>query len=352
MASKKKKSRKSDRALADQGQHFLATGQFEKSLKNLHKLYAKDPVTYGPELFKAYVGQLQALLRENQIDKAQSLLKKLENLGLSDGLPRLEAEIALKTGQYREAIEIAGRQLCRPERSPYIDSTAMADILVLCFSEQHPPTLPPALRKDLETLHTALQRVSSEKYAEALEKIRLIGINSVFAHWRLFVKGICAFYKGDDTVAEKAFAKLPQGSAPEKASRAFRHLIHPGDENLQQNTCRERFSQQVCVLAGAGPFAAAIARADYLFRVNRIRDAYQYLQANLPDFPSEKERLQRTLSRFFSQLPFDLNHPPTERFKNDLLKAVSEDRFVNPTEAYLTYRAYALYQEKKGESPS
>jgi hypothetical protein len=104
-----------------------------------------------------------------------------------------------------------GRAAAHDER----DRTAVADALVLAFpnlQEAGRLALPEA--SDLAAIVGALRCVSEERWEQAQELLRPVPRGSLFAAWKIVVKGMIAFYAGDAEKVEALFEQLPSHGVP------------------------------------------------------------------------------------------------------------------------------------------
>jgi hypothetical protein len=86
----------------------------------------------------------------------------------------------------------------------------LADQAVLAF-----PVVPtagggePGPAGELRAVIEGLKAVCARNPGAALECVRPISHHSAFSHWKLFVKGLAAFYQGDRAKAARCWAELP-----------------------------------------------------------------------------------------------------------------------------------------------
>jgi len=191
----------------------------------------------------------------------------------------------------------------RPEWSPEHPEDAIAP-LVAAGPEPESATLaqlPADLQTAIGALREALAQLCRGHYEEALLTVRVIGRNSPAAPWRLLLKGLCAYYQGEDEKARSAFRRLPPESPTARIARPWLYLL--GEQETCRETCRkEPFLRRVCRLAGAREVEPFLHRCEILWQTGRQREAIAkaapYLNSNNPDQPY----LQARLLRFFSNI--------------------------------------------------
>ncbi|GAG39482.1 unnamed protein product, partial [marine sediment metagenome] len=251
-----------------------------------------------PGLIEAYQALSRQMTEQGKLKEARVVVDHIKRLMGSHAKTDADIFIALKQGNFSSAAEAALECLSNGSSELGPEAQTMADALVLAFEEvELSGSVPAALRDARSAIHAALNLVTQEQHQEALAALRPIGIGSMFAQWKLFIKGLIAFYQGDDQKASRAFQSLSGDSFPAKAAEPYIILLK-GNKALEKHCKKEDLLRQLCRITGKETLADVLPRAEYLWRVGRIRDSYRHVRNTLDDFPSEEPGIAHTLSVF------------------------------------------------------
>lgn len=99
------------------------------------------------------------------------------------------------------------------------------------FSASSRSQLSPELSQEAESVADALQHVAHGEYALATEKLAGIGRKSLFSDWRLFVRGLIAFYQEELDVARQNWQRLDRSRRPARIASVL--LRVDGDQGLE-----------------------------------------------------------------------------------------------------------------------
>ncbi len=360
MGKKQKKRKKkpaegkqaSPEQMERQARDALDGGRFRRARALYLKLFNLDPDRHLPGLVEATDGLCRVLMGQGKAAEAEKALRELEALDASAVPAALKIALGLRRGDYEQAALGAVQGLGDGRPASGMDDPAPADALVLrCDPPGGGPDLPPEIEADRAAVQAALEHICGERYGEALETLRPVGLRSPFAHWRWFAKGLCAFYRSEDEVALKAFSRLPSGSVPARAAEPYR-LILGGPDALAGNAKDRDLLAEACRVAGRPDLADVLPRADYLWRAGRIRDAYVFLRKHLEGFPSDTPGVEKSLSALFFKGVFSLDERQAERFMAFVEESLANGNRPSSVEKALAARAAALYWEREvPESP-
>jgi len=148
--------------------------------------------------------------------------------------------------------------------------------------------------------------------------VKAIGRQSIFADWRLFIKGLCAFYAGDDAKAQEALQRFSKDSLLFRAARPFIHIINDGASPLSKDEAKEPLLMDICRILHRPELDHALPRAEYLWRLGRYADSFDHVFRMLSDFPTNEPGLLRTLSRFYFQAVFHIGPNLTDKYFREL----------------------------------
>ena len=214
----------SSEQLEREAQLDLGAGRFRKARENYKILCKQDREKYLPGLIEANRRLAEQLMENGQISEAEQVLAYLKTIAPSSIMLANDVCFALKKHDWQTALEGALR--LRNSTHNEQDRAVVADALVLAFpnvEEAGRLALPEA--SDLAAVVGALRCVSEERWEQAQELLRPVPRGSLFAAWKILVKGMIAFYAGDPEKADTLFAQLPPYGAPVRAANAIRLFL-------------------------------------------------------------------------------------------------------------------------------
>jgi tetratricopeptide (TPR) repeat protein len=351
MGKKRKKGRKASGSnklpvdvLERKALESLRAGRFREARDYFKRLCSRDRAKYISGLIESYQGLFSQLMEQGRLDEAKVILANMEKLGSMPSHARVM--LALKQKDFAGAMKEAAKALFQSGNGSGESKHLMADALVLAFDQtgQVAP-IAPVYTDDLTRIHCALERVSEKSYEEALNLIRPIGSQSLFAHWKWFIKGLCAFYGGQDDKARKVFDRLPTGSGPAKAAKPYLLLLQ-GADSLHENYRNIDMLEQICLLTGRKEMAEVLPRAEYLWRVGRFRDSYGHIRNSLSAFPSEEPGILNALSVFYFNSLLHMEEGQAEKYMDFLFESAWQDGKSNSVQEIFAHRAESLFLER------
>lgn len=295
--------------------------KYRRAKEWLKELCKRNKELYQPRLIACYQGLARQMLEKGQLPEAKTVFDQIR---LLTGRPvdgRLEAQSLTLADDYSAAAaamvrrygEEGGKNLTAAE------GKSMADALVIAFEnipelrESHPD-----MHRELLAVHTALEHLGAERFAEAQKEVKAIGRHSIFADWRLFIKGLCAFYAGDDAKAREALQPSGKDSLLFRAARPFIHIIDDGATPLSKDEAKEPLLMDICRILHRPELAQILPRAEYLWRMGRHADSFEHTSRLLSDFPTQEPGLICTLSRFYFQTLFHMSSNQGDKYFRDL----------------------------------
>ena len=326
----------SSQQLERQAQDDLSAGRFRKARDTYKILCKQDREKYLPRLIEANRRLAERLMENGQISEAEQVLAYLKTIAPSSIMLANDVCLALKKHDWQIALEGALR--LRNSTHDERDRAVVADALVLAFpdvKEAGRLALPEA--SDLAAIVGALRCVSEERWEQAQELLRPVPRGSLFAAWKILVKGMIAFYAGDPEKVEALFAQLPPDSVPARAANAFRLFLGTDHPQKFDEPAVEQAAQGACFLLNATELAPLLLRADRSWRAGRHADSYKEMR-QAPGFPSEQPDLAGALSDFYFKAPFAMRDAASERYREWFARLADSVRFKDDREARLTYR--------------
>jgi tetratricopeptide (TPR) repeat protein len=327
---------------------FLAQGRFRKARDEFKLLCKIDRPKFLPLLVEANIGLAREMAGKGMVEEARQVLSYLKTIVSAEQLLGLELELGAgsatpgQTPDRPSAVPEVLRTLAKPALAA-AERRHLADWAVLAF-EPVPNPAPEAAApaEELAAIVSALRAVSERQFDQALELLRPVGQASVFSHWKLFVKGMVAFHRGESERAARFFEGLPAGSAPAKASRSCLLLLGSQPVSRDSPLPSEAAIEWACRMAGERGLGGPLLRAEQAWRKDNPVQMYQNLRGGIPRFPGEGPDLIGVLSEFAVNCVFTL--PPKEQdnymfWMEDMIDGQS---CKNPVELLLFLRARVL----------
>ncbi len=319
-------------------------GRAKEWLKELCK---RNKELYQPQLIACYQGLARQMLEKGQRQEAKTVF---EQIGVLTGRPfdgRLEAQRPTLADDYNvTALAMVRRYGNVGGEAPRAaEGKTLADALVIAFSDI--PELRdnhPDLHRELIAVRTALEHLGALRFAEAQNELKAIGRQSIFADWRLFLKGLCAFYTGDDAKALEALQRLEKDSLLFRAARPFLHIISDEATPLSREEAKEPLLIDVCRILQRPELDHVLPRAEYLWRMGRHADSFEHVCRMLSDFPTNEPGLLRTLSRFYFQTLFHMSLSQRDKYFHDI-HSILKKRPKNDVANLLYTRSRNLFIE-------
>ena len=354
--SKKSSAPKKQLTLAELEAQFaenVAAGNLRQAVSTAQRLCACDQERYEPLLCQALVALVDVLLDKGKISPARAAFDRLNNISSAPEVDDLALRLARESGDFIGTTAVAIRLLTVEPRGAdddhqYRQKLRAADTLVLSFAAFSLSLAAeyPGPAAELIQVHRALELICEKSYNEALAAVSTLGRCSFFAHWRLYIKGLAAFYRGEDDKARQAFSRLPEGSWLVDAAAPFLLLLLPvEDPSCRQLAKDESRLRAACILAGRSELADILPRANYLWMTGRHRDSFRYLHRSRINFPAETPDVYGSLTRFYYNAGYHLEGEQREQYILFLYEAVAKELKRNKTLVLQGLRLTALYCE-------
>ncbi|MBW2138921.1 MAG: hypothetical protein JRH06_15390 [Deltaproteobacteria bacterium] len=341
-------------ALEEKATQCLAEEKYRQARDCFKRLCGYDRDKYLPQLIEANEGLAFKMIKGGKFGYAKTILDQMRSLGASNHRVNLIGVLlALHQGDYGAAVTAASDYLAEARDEGWGDIPLFVfDALVLSFEfiEKGLP-LSNSIKEEVRAIQSALKLVSEEHYDEALAAVRTINLRSPFSQWKLFLKGLCAFYQGEDEKARKAFTRLPGGCVPAKAAYPYLVLLD-GAKCLDKHHRRLESLGLMCWIAGEKRLETVLPKAEYLWQIGRFLDSYLYVRNNLEEFPSQRPGIVQELSSFYLKVPFHMQEEDAERYI-DSFDRILDKKHIREFEKLMILKTLCLYFEKTlGHDPA
>lgn len=210
-----------DDALAELERLFRKQ-QFKDAVKQAKLIYKAEANAENHKLLeRAYCLRADQLYRAGMIPSAVEVAGHLLTFGVTDvTLIEEFAALLMKLGLAAEAYRIQG-VVESPEAHNRLAGIA-ADQAVLHPDRSKPGS--PQVAVEAARVRQALEALEARDDAKALELVREIARSSPLSEWKLFVRGLAAFYRGDAAEAQANWDRLDADRAPFRIVKRLRDL--------------------------------------------------------------------------------------------------------------------------------
>lgn len=237
---------------ATQVLEWMRDGRWRKARDAAKDLCKRDRAKYLPLLVESNVGLVREMLGKGLVKEAGTVVDYLQTLAPAELIATLRAEMAAPPSKRTADDVVPGEGAVWWALALRVDGTAreispadLAAVDQLVTDAYQPPVTggderAQQLAAELAAVRTACDATGDGRWDEAREALRALPRQSVFRHWRMFLRGVRCVFEDQEETARQCFGELPPGGALARAARAF----DPG-------------------LLAAGPVAPATARIPF-----------------------------------------------------------------------------------------
>jgi tetratricopeptide (TPR) repeat protein len=282
----------------DRRDRAISESRFMQGLDFAKQVYKAEPnADNRAVLFNAYIGRAAELRRQNKLRDAVTTLQNA--VGLVDADPgRLTV-----LGQELSACGEARQALLLLQQIP--DSLARQEVLIRAADAavrqeaQGRSTLPEEMWADFDRVMQAFAQLDAGQDEAARETLQAIGLRSPFAEWKLFLRGLQAYYTKDDARAIENWQRLDAERLPARLAAPLRALIDPAYCRAQPPASQNLLQKQLDRLQdqGLSPFLRQIQAA--LATDNRLAEAFRVVDTLLPTLRQQAPDLVPRLAMCF-----------------------------------------------------
>ena len=344
MAKKKKNKKKnkdehlSVEEFAHMAQGYLEKSSFRKAKDIYKKLCKQDREKYLPKLVESYEGLMKQMLECGQIKEAKVIMEHILEHNPHANYDINAVLIDLKCQDYKEATTKITGLICS-DNLPTDQSNMAADVLVLNF--EIPDNLPLEISDELRLIYETLEAICNED-CEKSNLLRGISRKSIFKSWKLLIKGMFAFYAGEDHKSLESFRRLNGDSVPAKVAETYLALMDDDFNFPKDVNAKQSLQERICRITGSGTAYKTLSKVDSLWLRGLHIDAYNLMRRNFDSFPSGQLDLIGSLSRFFYQGVFSLNKQERDDYLDHLTQFHSDESVKNEFESLNITRLYLL----------
>ncbi len=338
----------------------MRDGKWRKARDAAKTLCKNDRARYLPLLVEANAGLAREMIGKGLLKDAVTVIDYLATIAPPERVAKLRSELASTTPSgtggsagggeihWAVALRVAGGAAAGNPIPP--EELAAIDALVTDgFSPpQGAGEAADRLAAELAAVRDACAATGDGRWDEAKESLRALPHDSVFRHWRMFLRGARHAFGEEREMARKCFADLPPQGALARAARTLDPDL-PGHGPTAPDTARVPF-----FLAATGQpasWAAAILDAEAAGKAGKAVRAYRELSKAMKGaFPEDRPGLACLLTE--SVLPFSRSMSDAD-FDDafDLLNAYGRENLADSPNAVLTVVREACISIPENNAP-
>lgn len=289
----------------------LAEGKWRKARDAAKELYKKDKARYLPLLIEANSGLAREMIAKGLTKDAETVMAYLRTIAPKTVLDALEESLKMsRTAPVARTVDPSGNSsasfiILWPKilqvaenlaagAQPTAADWAAVDAAVSSFIPAPTPENPIAL--ELAAVHRACDATAEGRWQDAQTSLRALPRNSVFQHWRMFLRGVRHVFQGETEQAKICFVTLPKDGACARAAVVI------GGRKLALGTTRRapataRAHWCLSVTGQPSEWAAAIAEAEAAWKTGEWGNSYKALAQGLgASFPTDAPSLAGLLT--------------------------------------------------------
>jgi tetratricopeptide (TPR) repeat protein len=231
-------------------------------------------------LFNAYVGRAGELRRQNKLRDAVTTLQNA--VGLVDADPGRLTVLGQELSACGEARQALGLLQQIPDSPARLEMLSRAADAAVRQEAQGRSTLPEEMRADFDKVMQTFTQLETGQDEAARETLQAISLRSPFAEWKLFLRGLQAYYTKDDARAIENWQRLNAERLPARLAAPLRALIDPAYRHAQPPASQSILQKQQDRLQdqGLSPFLRRIQAA--LADDGKLQEAFRTLETVLP----------------------------------------------------------------------
>ncbi len=325
-------------------------GRYHQALELANSLYRREPTEQNRELLKTMtLGRARQLRTEG---KTRDAYQMLQNAFSHDTAPawleQLAQEMAL-CGHPGEALKLLERV---PNSTIRLGLYGHSADTALAQGPAGRATLPAELQPQFDLVIQAFARLETGQDEEAKTLLQGIGLQSPFLEWKVFARGLSAFYQGDDTRAIENWQRLNADRLPARVAAPLRFRIDADYRVAQSPATQTVLQQQSDRLQGSTLIQALRGVQKAVANERQLSDAFRQAEKLLPNLQREAPPMVTRLARAFYWAiishgqPEDLRRyqrifgPPADDPKLARLEALALERRDQPADAHQSWQVY------------
>ncbi len=208
---------------------LIANGKYKVAVESAKEIYKAQPTAASEALLvDAYAARVQSLVEQDLAMEAKALRELvLERYpSARERLDRRNGSAGVGNGRFEELLRELNDPELNAERRAAIEievAREVTDLQTLADCAELSPEHP--LRKAASALQRALRAVTEGPVGEEAVELPEVSHRSPLAPWKLLVRAIACFYRGDDTACRRYVESIKPESAPARLVPAMQAML-------------------------------------------------------------------------------------------------------------------------------
>jgi tetratricopeptide (TPR) repeat protein len=325
-------------------------GRFQQALELARQLHKGEPTAAHLELLEeCSLGRARQLRGQGYDRDAVILLEAALRFDeTAPGWLTQVAEELAQSGGVRQALALLQKAPDGVEVGRVLSHVADAAIRQEAAGRD---LLPPALQPDFDRVLRASQQIEAGLDDAAGESLREIGLRSPFAEWKLFLRGVQAYYQRDDVRAVENWQRLRPDRLPFRLAAPFRFVIDAAYRLAQAPATQAALQKQADRLNSSAVAQQLCNLRTSLERRDNLAPAFRQAESLLPLLRQEAPHLVHRLAACFYWAAVETGPDDVQRYRRVFgcpaddphfhrLEALAYDRAPNFTDAHKNWLAY------------
>jgi len=221
---------------------WMKDGRWRKARDAAKELVKRDRTRYLPLLVEANVGLTREMLGKGLVKEATTVVDYLASIAPPARVASLRAELAAPV------VKRSAPDPAKADAAGWWDAAVRVDLAMGTATAMAAPDLaaidllvtdgfvPPVaagdaqalrLAQELAAVRAACNATGDGRWEVARDALQGLPRQSVFRHWRLFLRGVRCVFEDQWDTARQCFADLPPEGALARAARAFNPALVP-----------------------------------------------------------------------------------------------------------------------------
>jgi tetratricopeptide (TPR) repeat protein len=313
-------------------------GRFQTALDLARQLYKDEPTAEHLALLRdVLLGRARQLRAQGKTRDALGVLELAQRLPEAprEWLEQVAAEMAL-CGGAAQALAVLDRLGEATPAAARVRGHA-ADGAVQDHAGR--AALPEALRGELDAVLDAFHRMQTGDDEGARARLQCIGLRSPFLEWKLLLRGLQAYYQGDDARAVENWQRLDAGRLPARLAAPFRFAVDAGFRAAQPPATQAAVRRQLEVFQGSALPARLRELRAALENKNSLAAAFRHAEQLLPALRQQAPHLVGRLASCMYWAATNTGPEDVTRYRRVFGPPADDPNF---------HRLHALAHEKAG----
>lgn len=335
-------------------------GRFQYGLELARQLVKQEPSPVHQELLRRMtLGRARQLRRLGATRDAAVVLRNALQLASNDAafLEQISAELAA-CGQTQEALDVLNRIPGSSAKGRVL--TQAADTAVT----QGPAgrnALPPDLQGQFDLVLQAFAQAEAGADEAARTTLQGLGLQSPFLEWKLFLRGLLAYYQRDDVRAIENWQRLDPARPPARLAAPLRFRIDPAFRQAQPPETQAQLQKKADQLQSPGLVQMLRTIQAALANPNQLPQAFRHADQVLASLRQQAPHLAPRLATCYYWAVIHHGEPEDVRRYQRVFGAPADDPRLARLRALMgehigdlemAHRAWQEFEQSIADNPA